>query len=146
MEAEFRPGEQSNRDIVQRAVKQEVSKLRPVSPLVKTKLPFKNSRRQSNDIPNPKNRKQGRVAPSQDTRYQRKASPVINRTPERRSRSKQWRRPTRNRVSDGRAPSVSRNRQRSKNGKGRGTGPVKYMQETGTLNGLIKWRVNRFWT
>lgn len=123
METEFKPDEQSIRDMVKRAVQNEVSKLSSVSPPGKTKPPRKKSKNRGNEQPSSKNRSQRRRDPSQDARSQRKSSP----TPvARRSRSKQRRRSS-VRFSDSRSPSVPRRRprQQSKNGKRRGNGPVK---------------------
>ena len=68
METEFTVNEQSVRDLLQRAVRQEVSKLSPVSPSGKTTPPpQKNSKSRGKDRSSSKNRKQQRRrAPSQD--------------------------------------------------------------------------------
>ena len=134
METEFTVDEQSIRDMVQRAVRQEVSKLSPVSPSGKiTPPPRKNSksrgkvRSDSKERSNSKNRKQQRRRDSsQDARNQRRSSPAATNAQGRRSRPKQRRQPKKPNVrfSESRSPSVSR-RQHSKNGRGRGNGVVK---------------------
>ena len=128
METEFTVNEQSVRDMVQHAVRQEVSKLSPVSPSVKaTPPPRKNSNSRGKDRPSSKNLKQQRRRDSsRDARNQRSCSPLAKNAQGRRSQSKQWRRPKKPNVrfSDSRSPSVSR-RQHSKNGRGRGNGAIK---------------------
>ena len=128
METEFTVNEQSVRDMVQRAVRQEVSKLSLVSPSVKASPPpCKNFKSRGKDRPSSKNRKQQRRRDSsQDARNQRSPSPAAKNAQGRRSRSKQRRQPKKLNVrfSDSRSPSVSR-RQHSKNGRARGNGAVK---------------------
>ena len=126
METEFKPDEQSIRDMVQRAVQKEVSKLSSVSPPSKTKPQRKNSKNRGNEQPRSKGRNQRRRDSSHDARNQRNSSPAPGPKQERRSRSKQRRTPS-VRFTDSRSPSVSRRRprQQSKNGKRRGNGPVK---------------------
>ena len=123
METEFRPDEQSIRDMVNRAVHKEVSKLSSVSSTGKTKQPpRKKSKNRGKERANSKNRKQRRRDASQDAR----TSPVPVAKQERQSRSRQRRR-SRVSFSDGRSPSGSRprHRQQSKNGKRRENVPVK---------------------
>ena len=101
METEFTVDEQSVRDMVQRVVRQEVSKLSPVSPSGKvTPPPRKNSksrgkgRSDSKERSNSKNRKQQRRRDSsQDARNQRRSSPAATNAQGRRSRPKQRRQP-----------------------------------------------------
>jgi len=78
METEFTANKQSVRDMVQRAVGQEVSKLSPVSPSGKTTPPpRKNSKSRGKDRSSSKNRKQQRRRDSsQDARNQRSSSPA----------------------------------------------------------------------
>ena len=128
METEFTAHKQSVRDMVQRAVRQEVSKLSPVSPSGKTTPPPpKNSKSHGKDRSSSKNRKQQRCRDySQDARNQRSSSPAAKNARGRRSRSKQRRQSKEPNVrfSDSRSPSVSLH-QHSKNGRGRGNGVVK---------------------
>ena len=128
METEFTVNEQSVRDMVQRAVRQEVSKLSPVSPSGKTTPPpRKNSKSRGKDRSSSKSRKQQRRRDSShDARHQRSSSPAAKNAQGRQSRSKQRRQSKKPNVrfSDSRSPSVSL-RQHSKNGRGRGNGVVK---------------------
>ena len=129
METEFIPNEQSIRDMVDRAVRQEVSKLCPVPPPGKiTQPPRKSSKSRGKDRSTTKNGKHRRRNPSQDARNN--SSPPAKGAQGRRSRSKQRRGPSTSRkpgvsFSVSRSPSVSRRRQQSKNGRGRGSGAVK---------------------
>ena len=77
-ETEFTVNEQSVRDMVQRVVRQEVSKLSPVSPSGKTTPPpRKDSKSRCKDRSSSKNRKQQRRRDSsQDARNQRSSSPA----------------------------------------------------------------------
>ena len=79
METEFAVNEQSVRDMVQCAIRQEVSKLSPVSPSVKgTPPPHKNSKSHGKDRPSSKNRKQQRHRDSsQDAHNQRSSSTAL---------------------------------------------------------------------
>lgn len=128
MDTQFTINEQSVRDMVQRAVRQEVSKLNPASPPRNTAPPpRKNSKSRGKNRSSSRNRKQQRRQDSsQDARNPRNPSPAAKSAQGRRSRSKQRRQPKKPNVrfSDSRSPSVSR-RQKSKNGKGRGNGVVK---------------------
>ena len=128
METEFTVNEQSVRDMVQRAVRQEVSKLSPVSPSGKTTPPPpKKSKSRAKDRSSSKNRNQQRRRDSsQDARNQRSSSPAAKNAQGRRSRSKRRRQSKKSNVRffDSRFPSVSL-RQHSKNGRGHGNGVVK---------------------
>lgn len=129
METEFIPNEQSIRDMVDRAVRQEVSKLCPIPPPGKiTQPPRKSSKSRGKDRSTTKNGKHRRRNPSHDARNN--SSPPAKGAQGRRSRSKQWRGPSTSRkpgvsFSVSRSPSVSRRRQQSKNGRGCGSGAVK---------------------
>ena len=78
METKLTVNENSGRDMVQRAIQQEVSKLSPVSPSVKaTPPPHKNSTSRGKDKPSSKNRKQQRCRDSRpDALNQRSPSPT----------------------------------------------------------------------
>jgi len=128
MDTQFTINEQSVRDMVQRAVRQEVSKLNPASPPGNTAPPpRKNSKSRGKNRSSSRNRKQQRRQDSsQDARNPRNPSPAAKSAQGRQSRSKQRRQPKKPNVrfSDSRSSSVSRC-QKSKNGKGRGNGVVK---------------------
>lgn len=92
METEFKPDEQSIRDMVNRAVQKKVSKLSSVSPPGKIKQPpEKKFKGRGKDRANSKNRNQRRRDASQDARNQVNSSPVPVAKQETQSQSRQRR-------------------------------------------------------